>query len=88
MVQRRLDFREFDVSPGSQKHKHTKRGIDSGLQVTVVYHVWAGSLGAAVAIKELIAAGKLKGTIRFYAVLPKKILRKAYMARAGDYLTI
>jgi aminobenzoyl-glutamate utilization protein B len=32
----------------------------------------AGSLGAAVAIKELIAAGKLKGTIRFTALLPKK----------------
>jgi aminobenzoyl-glutamate utilization protein B len=42
----------------------------------------AGSLGAAVAIKELIAAGKLKGTIRFYALLPKKILG-SYMARAG-----
>jgi aminobenzoyl-glutamate utilization protein B len=25
----------------------------------------AGSLGAALAIKELIAAGKLKGTVRF-----------------------
>jgi aminobenzoyl-glutamate utilization protein B len=26
----------------------------------------AGSLGAALAIKKLIAAGKLKGTVRFY----------------------
>jgi hypothetical protein len=31
--------------------------------MAVAYMFGAGSLGAAVAIKELIAAGKLKGTV-------------------------
>jgi aminobenzoyl-glutamate utilization protein B len=43
----------------------------------------AGSLGAAVAIKELIAAGKLKGTIRFWHSCRGRPSRKVYMARAG-----
>ena len=44
----------------------------------------AGSLGAALAIKELIAAGKLKGTIRFYGTPAEEDLAgKVYMARAG-----
>jgi aminobenzoyl-glutamate utilization protein B len=43
----------------------------------------AGSLGAAVAIKELIAAGKLKGTIRFGTPAEEDLAGKVYMARAG-----
>jgi hypothetical protein len=31
-----------------------------------------GAEGAALAIKELIAAGKLKGTVRFYGLRLKK----------------
>jgi hypothetical protein len=42
----------------------------------------AGSLGAAVAIKELIAAGKLKGTI----LLLKKP-RGKFIWQEQDYLT-
>jgi hypothetical protein len=45
----------------------------------------AGSLGAAVAIKELIAAGKLKGTIRFTALLPKT--QERFIWQEQDYLT-
>jgi aminobenzoyl-glutamate utilization protein B len=44
----------------------------------------AASLGAAVAIKELIAAGKLKGTIRFYGTPAEEAVGgKVYMARDG-----
>ncbi|PYT03146.1 MAG: amidohydrolase, partial [Acidobacteria bacterium] len=44
----------------------------------------AASLGAAVAIKELIAAGKLKGTIRFYGTTAEESVGgKIYMARDG-----
>jgi aminobenzoyl-glutamate utilization protein B len=43
----------------------------------------AGSLGAALD-KELIAAGKLKGTVRFYGTPAEEDLAgKVYMARAG-----
>jgi aminobenzoyl-glutamate utilization protein B len=46
----------------------------------------AASLGAAVAIKELIASGKLKGTVRFYGTPAEEDLAgKVYMARAGVF---
>ena len=42
------------------------------------------SLGAAIAIKEQIAAGKLKGTVRFYGTPAEENYGgKIYMARAG-----
>ncbi|MBO0862890.1 MAG: peptidase dimerization domain-containing protein, partial [Chloracidobacterium sp.] len=44
------------------------------------------SLSAAVAIKELIDAGKLKGTIRFYGTPAEEAgSGKAYMAREGVF---
>ena len=44
----------------------------------------AASLGAALAIKEMIAAGKLKGTIRFYGTpAEESVGGKIYMAREG-----
>src|SRR5262245_29402273 len=46
----------------------------------------AASLGAALAIKELIAAGKLKGTIRFYGTPAEEAIGgKTYMARDGVF---
>ena len=43
-----------------------------------------GSLGAAIAIKELIAKGKIKGTVRFYGTPAEESGGgKSYMARAG-----
>jgi aminobenzoyl-glutamate utilization protein B len=42
-----------------------------------------GSLGAAVAIKELIADGTLEGTVRFYGTpAEEKYFGKLYFARA------
>jgi aminobenzoyl-glutamate utilization protein B len=44
----------------------------------------AASLGAAIAVKELMASGKIKGTIRFYGTPAEEdIGGKTYMARAG-----
>ena len=44
----------------------------------------AGSLGAAIAIKEQIAAGKLKGTVIFYGTPAEEdVGGKAYMVRDG-----
>ena len=42
------------------------------------------SLGAATAIKELIASGELKGTVRFYGTpAEEKYFGKLWMVRAG-----
>ncbi len=78
---------EFDALPGlSQKAQPTKESLLMGAPGHGCGHnmFGAGSLGAAVAIKELIAAGKLKGTIRFYGTPAEEDLAgKVYMARAG-----
>jgi aminobenzoyl-glutamate utilization protein B len=78
---------EFDALPGlSQKAQPTKEPLLSGAPGHGCGHnmFGAGSLGAAVSIKELIAAGKLKGTIRFYGTPAEEDLAgKVYMARAG-----
>jgi aminobenzoyl-glutamate utilization protein B len=56
---------EFDVLPGLSKAQTSKEALTEGVPGHGCGHnmFGAGSLGAAVAIKELIAAGKLKGTI-------------------------
>ena len=78
---------EFDALPGlSQKAQPTKEALAAGAPGHGCGHnmFGAGSLGAALAIKELIAAGKLKGTIRFYGTPAEEDLAgKVYMARAG-----
>ena len=78
---------EFDALPGlSQKAQPTKEAFLEGAPGHGCGHnmFGAGSLGAALAIKELIAAGKLKGTIRFYGTPAEEDLAgKVYMARAG-----
>jgi len=78
---------EFDALPGlSQKAQPTKEALLAGAPGHGCGHnmFGAGSLGAALAIKELIAAGKLKGTIRFYGTPAEEDLAgKVYMARAG-----
>jgi len=78
---------EFDALPGlSQKAQINKEA----LAIEAPGHGYghnlfgAGSLGAALAIKELIQQGKLKGTIRFYGTPAEEDLAgKVYMARAG-----
>src|ERR1044072_9299165 len=78
---------EFDALPGiSQKASMVKEPLEAGAPGHGCGHnmFGAASLGAAVAIKELIAAGKLKGTIRFYGTpAAEDIGGKVYMARDG-----
>jgi aminobenzoyl-glutamate utilization protein B len=78
---------EFDALPGiSQKASPVKDPYEAGAAGHGCGHnlFGAGSLGAAVAIKELIAAGKLKGTIRFYGTpAEESVGGKIYMARDG-----
>ncbi len=78
---------EFDALPGiSQKASTTKEPLEAGAPGHGCGHnlFGAASLGAAVAIKELIAAGKLKGTIRFYGTPAEEdVGGKVYMARDG-----
>jgi aminobenzoyl-glutamate utilization protein B len=78
---------EFDALPGiSQKAQPVKEALEAGAAGHGCGHnlFGAASLGAATAIKELIAAGKLKGTIRFYGTPAEEAVGgKVYMARDG-----
>jgi aminobenzoyl-glutamate utilization protein B len=78
---------EFDALPGiSQKAQPTKEALQVGAAGHGCGHnlFGAGSLGAAVAVKELIASGKLKGTIRFYGTpAEESVGGKIYMTRDG-----
>jgi len=78
---------EFDALPGiSQKAQPTKEVLVPGAPGHGCGHnlFGAGSLGAAVAIKELLQQGKLKGTIRFYGTpAEESVGGKIYMAREG-----
>jgi len=80
---------EFDALPGiSQKAQPTKEALVPGAGGHGCGHnlFGAGSLGAAIAIKELIAQGKLKGTIRFYGTPAEEAVGgKIYMAREGMF---
>lgn len=80
---------EFDALPGiSQKAQPTKEALVPGAPGHGCGHnlFGAGSLGAAVAIKELIQQGKLKGTIRFYGTPAEEAVGgKIYMARDGMF---
>src|SRR6187551_781992 len=83
---------EFDALPGiSQKAIPTKEAlIPNGGGHGCGHNLFgAGSLGAAVAIKELMQQGKLKGTIRFYGTpAEESVGGKIYMAREGLYSDI
>lgn len=78
---------EFDALPGlSQKTVPTKDPLHAGAPGHGCGHNLFGtaSLGAAVAIKELIAAGELQGTVRFYGTpAEEKFFGKLWMIRAG-----
>ncbi|HMO61970.1 MAG TPA: amidohydrolase [Ferruginibacter sp.] len=78
---------EFDALPGlSQKAQAAKEPLKAGANGHGCGHnlFGAGSLGAAIAIKELIAAGKIKGTVRFYGTPAEEDKAgKVYMGRAG-----
>jgi aminobenzoyl-glutamate utilization protein B len=78
---------EYDALPGlSQKASPVKEALEPGAAGHGCGHNLFGpaSLGAALAIKELIAAGQLQGTIRFYGTPAEEAVGgKAYMARDG-----
>lgn len=78
---------EFDALPGlSQKAVPRREPVVTGAAGHGCGHnMFApASLGAAIAIKELLAAGKLRGTIRFYGTPAEEdYAGKVYMARAG-----
>lgn len=80
---------EFDALPGiSQKASSQKEPLEAGAAGHGCGHnlFGAASLGAAIAIKELMQAGKLKGTIRYYGTPAEEAIGgKAYMAREGMF---
>lgn len=78
---------EYDALPGiSQKASPHKEALGVGAPGHGCGHNLFGvaSLGAAIAIKDLIQARKLKGTIRFYGTpAEESVGGKAYMVRDG-----
>jgi aminobenzoyl-glutamate utilization protein B len=78
---------EYDALPGlSQKAAPQKEPLQEGAGGHGCGHnmFGPGSLGAAIAIKELMQGGKLKGTIRFYGTPAEEAIGgKTYMAREG-----
>ncbi len=78
---------EYDALPGiSQKAQTTKEPLLAGAPGHGCGHnlFGAASLGAAVAVKELIADGKLQGTVRFYGTpAEESVGGKLYIVREG-----
>jgi aminobenzoyl-glutamate utilization protein B len=78
---------EYDALPGiSQKAEPVKAPLEAGAPGHGCGHNLLGvaSLGAALAIKEQIAAGKIAGTIRYYGTPAEETVGgKIYMLRAG-----
>lgn len=78
---------EFDALPGlSQKTEPTKNPRIDGAPGHGCGHnmFGAASLGAAIAIKEQIEAGKLKGTVKFLGTpAEEKYFAKVWMVEAG-----
>lgn len=78
---------EFDALPGiSQKAQPEKEPYKEGAAGHGCGHNMFGtsSLGAAIAIKELMEAGKLKGTIKFLGTpAEEKFFAKVWMVQAG-----
>jgi aminobenzoyl-glutamate utilization protein B len=80
---------EYDALPGiSNKAEPQKVPLLAGAAGHGCGHNLFGvaSLGAAEAVKQLIAAGKLKGTVRFYGTpAEESVGGKVYMARDGVF---
>lgn len=78
---------EFDALPGiSQKAQPEKEPYKEGAAGHGCGHNMFGtsSLGAAIAIKELMEAGKMKGTIKFIGTpAEEKFFAKVWMVEAG-----
>jgi len=80
---------EYDALPGiSQKAQPTKEPLLAGAPGHGCGHnlFGAASMGAAVAIKEMIAAGQLKGTVKFFGTPAEEAVGgKVYMIREGVF---
>ncbi len=78
---------EFDALPGiSQKAMPTKEPLEAGAAGHGCGHnlFGAGSLGAAIAVKELIEQGKISGTVKFFGTpAEEKFFGKIWMVEAG-----
>lgn len=78
---------EFDALPGlSQKTEPTKNPLNEGEAGHGCGHnmFGAASLGAAIAIKEQIEAGTIKGTVKFMGTpSEEKFFGKIWMVREG-----
>ncbi|MEH6681324.1 MAG: amidohydrolase [Sediminicola sp.] len=78
---------EFDALPGiSQKAQPTKEALNDGAAGHGCGHNLFGtaSLGAAIAAKELMEQGKIKGTIKFFGTpSEEKFFGKIWMVREG-----
>ena len=78
---------EFDALPGiSQKAEPTKNPLNEGEAGHGCGHnlFGTGSLGAAIAIKELIEKGEIKGTVKFMGTpAEEKFFGKIWMVNAG-----
>jgi aminobenzoyl-glutamate utilization protein B len=80
---------EYDALPGlSQRAVPERSPLQPGAAGHGCGHNLFGtaSLGAAIAVKELIAAGRLSGSVRFYGTpAEESVGGKAYMARDGVF---
>lgn len=80
---------EYDALPGiSQKAQPTQEALNAGAPGHGCGHnlFGVGSLGAAIAIRDLIADGKLQGTIRFFGTPAEEAVGgKLYMLREGVF---
>ncbi len=78
---------EFDALPGiSQKAQPTKEALNEGAAGHGCGHnlFGAGSLGAAIAVKELIESGAITGTVKFFGTpSEEKYFGKIWMVRDG-----
>ncbi len=78
---------EFDALPGiSQKAQPTKEPLQAGAAGHGCGHnlFGAGSLGAAIAIKEMIEEGKIEGTVKFFGTpAEEKFFGKIWMVESG-----
>jgi aminobenzoyl-glutamate utilization protein B len=78
---------EYDALPGiSQRAQPTQEPLEPGAAGHGCGHNLLGtaSLGATLAIKELIEAGELRGTVRFYGTPAEETVGgKLYMVRDG-----
>ncbi len=78
---------EFDALPGiSQKATTTREALEAGAAGHGCGHNLFGtaSMAAAVAVKDLIAAGQLQGTLRLYGTpAEESVYGKNFVIRAG-----